>query len=281
MAWKSWVLIPIGLLVLASCQPKLRGVATLRVPWGDIDVSLDTEGQIQAGFSPKLNISLGPIGLSAAIEQTLNDVRNKRYYLIILWEDDSGIVQREEYEIGQSFSVSFRSQSWVVQEIKGDSGSVVVSVRRPASAGVTTQAPLPTTAPAVTQSPSVNWNEIEALLQQWDMVHASVDSTWDTSSLSTVLTGGALHQQEDTVRTLRQKDCRWDFTDLDSPKIAYQEMVSSAEVIVEVRKHWNADEYCKGVYQAANSFDTPFVMRYRIIRTSQGWRIVEKSVEDQ
>ena len=118
--------------------------------------------------------------------------------------------------------------------------------------------------------------EIQALANQWDRIHHEADRTLDPTDLPLVLTGGALRQQEDTLRSLRASNCYWEFRDLAPSEIVGWQEISVNEVIVTMRKHWDAKLYCRGRLDQRSSFDEPFQVRYQIIRTSQGWRIAEK-----
>jgi hypothetical protein len=117
--------------------------------------------------------------------------------------------------------------------------------------------------------------EIEQVLRDWDLIHHESDRTLDPSAIPTVLTGAALTQQQQTLQKLRQGNCYWEFTDLaPSETLAYQP-ISANEAIVDVRKHWDGRLYCNGRFSERDSFNDPFFIRYRLIRTD-GWRIAEK-----
>ncbi len=118
--------------------------------------------------------------------------------------------------------------------------------------------------------------EIKELVDLWDQIHHEVDRTLDPTDLPTVLTGGALQQQEKTLRDLKQSQCYWEFTDLAPSQITEWREISVNEVIVTMRKHWDGRVYCKGKLDQRYSFDEPFFVRYQIVRTNQGWRIAEK-----
>ncbi len=118
--------------------------------------------------------------------------------------------------------------------------------------------------------------EIQELVDQWDQIHHEVDRTLDPTDLPLVLTGGALQQQEKTLRDLKQTQCYWEFTDLAPSQITEWQEISVNEVIVTMRKHWDGRVYCKGKLDTRYSFDEPFFVRYQIVRTNQGWRIAEK-----
>ncbi|MCB0124133.1 MAG: DUF4101 domain-containing protein, partial [Caldilineaceae bacterium] len=145
--------------------------------------------------------------------------------------------------------------------------------------------PTPTATKIVSRSgptlTSPTRDEIQALVDLWDQIHHEADNTLDPTDLPLVLTGGALRQQEETLRTLKQSQCYWEFTDLAPSQITEWREISVNEVIVTMRKHWDARVYCKGKLDTRYSFDEPFLVRYQIVRTNQGWRIAEKVPLDE
>lgn len=159
--------------------------------------------------------------------------------------------------------------------------------QRPGSTVSPTPVPSPTPTPTiirVTSGPrltSPTQAEIQALVDLWDEIHHEVDRTLDPTDLPLVLTGGALQQQEKTLRDLKQSQCYWEFTDLAPSQITEWREISVNEVIVTMRKHWDGRVYCKGVLNTQYSFDEPFLVRYQIVRTNQGWRIAEKVPLDE
>jgi len=150
-----------------------------------------------------------------------------------------------------------------------------------------TPVPSPTPTPTtirITSGPSVTSPtraEIQALVDLWDQIHHEADYTLDPTDLPLELTGGALRQQEKTLRDLKQSQCYWEFTDLAPSQITEWREISVNEVIVTMRKHWDGRVYCKGKLDTRYSFDEPFFVRYQIVRTNQGWRIAEKVPLDE
>ncbi|MBX3001406.1 MAG: SH3 domain-containing protein [Caldilineaceae bacterium] len=141
----------------------------------------------------------------------------------------------------------------------------------------TTPQPVPTI--RVTSGPrqiGPTREEIQALVDLWDVIHHEVDYTLDPTDLPLVLTGGALRQQEQTLRNLRAGNCYWIFENLAPSEMTGWQVISDNEVIVTMRKHWDGRLYCNGRLDRRSSFNEPFEVRYQIIRTSQGWRIAEK-----
>lgn len=158
---------------------------------------------------------------------------------------------------------------------------------RPGSTVSPTPVPSPTPTPTtirVTSGPRLTpptQAEIQELVDRWDQIHHEVDRTLDPTDLPLVLTGGALQQQEKTLRDLKKSQCYWEFTDLAPSQITEWQEISVNEVIVTMRKHWDARVYCKGKLDTRYSFDEPFFVRYQIVRTNQGWRIAEKVPLDE
>jgi hypothetical protein len=117
--------------------------------------------------------------------------------------------------------------------------------------------------------------DIEQVLLEWDRIHHESDRTLDPVALPTVLTGAALTQQQQTLQKLQQGNCYWEFTDLaPSVTLAWQQL-SVSEVLVDAQKHWDARLYCNGKFSERDSFNEPFLIRYRLLLTD-GWRIAEK-----
>jgi len=152
--------------------------------------------------------------------------------------------------------------------------------RTPRPTATRTPRPPPTRTPRPTIPSGPSRSEIQALVDRWDQIHHEADYTLDPSDLHLVLTGAALRQQEETLRKLRAENCYWDFSDLEPSQLTGWNVVANDEVIVTMRKHWDGPLYCNGRHDRNRSFDEPFSVRYRIILTSQGWRIAEKLALD-
>jgi len=137
------------LLVLASSC----GNATHRISLGggieagpvNIGVSVNDEGKVllTGGFSPKVRVGLGPIALTAGVQKTIELSQQRSYYLFILWQEPSGEVRRDEYEIGKKFQVIF-DQTELVRQIRGENDCTIVVVeRRPLATPTPTPPPVP------------------------------------------------------------------------------------------------------------------------------------------
>src|SRR3972149_6400020 len=98
----------------------------------DITVAVDNNGivSVSGGVAPKFKVGLGPVELKVGIQKTLELTKEKPFTLFVIWEDERGEIQREEYEIGKAFHVKF-TQNELIQEIQGDNQSVIVVVKRP------------------------------------------------------------------------------------------------------------------------------------------------------
>ena len=92
----------------------------------------------------------------------------------------------------------------------------------------------------------------------WDEIHHESDHTLDPSELPLVLTGDALVEQQETIDTLQESNCYWNFTDLAAPVITDWQEISANEYYVTVDKHWDANLYCNGRQNHGASFDDPF-----------------------
>jgi hypothetical protein len=98
----------------------------------DVTVAVDNNGKVSVsgGIAPKFKVGLGPIQLKVGVQQTLELTKEKPFTLFVIWEDENGEIQREDYEIGKAFHIIF-TQNELIQEIQGDNNSVIVAVRRP------------------------------------------------------------------------------------------------------------------------------------------------------
>ena len=86
-------------------------------------------------------------------------------------------------------------------------------------------------------SGSITNEEIQTLVDLWDEIHHEVDRTLNPSRLPEVLTGGALRQQEQTLKNLKAGSCYWEFTDLSPSRITKVQEISANEVLVTMDKH--------------------------------------------
>jgi hypothetical protein len=143
----SILILLLSVLILTGCGSSVMDNSQIYIgaEAGPIDVSVavDNNGEISVsgGIAPKFKVGLGPIELKVGVQKTLELTKEKPYTLFVIWEDNSGEVQREEYEIGKSFHVRF-TQNELIQEIQGDNNSVIVAVKR-------SRAELPTPEPKV------------------------------------------------------------------------------------------------------------------------------------
>lgn len=134
-------LIAVSIFVLSSCSNPTQGVGVsggVNAGPFTIDLSIDSNGNVSVsgGFKPQVRVGLGPIGLQAGIQKTVELTTQRPYYLFILWEGANRQVQRDEYEIGQKFQLVFTGTEQV-REIQGQSDSVIVVVQQQAASAPT------------------------------------------------------------------------------------------------------------------------------------------------
>ncbi len=120
-------------LLLGDCGgpvPSGQAVAGISAGPVDVHVAIDEKGQpsIRGSVSAIARYGLGPISVYAGIQGALELSRQQKYHLYILWQDVTGSLTRDEYEVGQSFRVTFDSDE-SVQEIRGENDSVIVVVK--------------------------------------------------------------------------------------------------------------------------------------------------------
>jgi len=225
-----------------------------------VQVTRDTDGNVVLGGDFSLS-TLGPVGIgwTVGFEKVLYEAQREEPALFILWEDPSGEIWREKYIIGQPFSVTFDNDQWV-REIKSEGDSIIVAVE------------------PIESPPDYDdlREDIQSLVERWDRAHYNADRYWDTSDLSSVLSGAALKEQQETVAFLKSNNCYWEIYELMTPEITYFEEVGARSVIVDVRKNWDMDLYCNG--QKDNDDDGYFTMRYNIDNINGEWYVTEKRV---
>lgn len=117
--------------------------------------------------------------------------------------------------------------------------------------------------------------EIYRVIQKWDSVHHIADRTLDKSILPSVLMGKALQEQQESLQILETSGCYWIFLDIEAPEILELSEVSTHEVTAKVRKHWDGQLFCNGKIDLDQSYNTPFIVYYRLLLTDS-WRIAEK-----
>lgn len=120
------------LFLLIACGTPTNGVEVVAGADAgplNLTLSIDANGKVSVsgGFVPKVHVGLGPIELSLGIQKTIELTAAKPDYLFVVWKDSHGEVQRDEYEIGKKFKVTFTPQEHV-QEIEGQNDSVIVVV---------------------------------------------------------------------------------------------------------------------------------------------------------
>ena len=100
----------ISILFLSGCGTSQVYVGAEAGPV-DVTVAVDNNGKVSVsgGVAPKFKIGLGPVELKVGIQQTLELTKEKPFTLFVIWEDENGEIQREEYEIGKVFHIKCNS----------------------------------------------------------------------------------------------------------------------------------------------------------------------------
>jgi hypothetical protein len=152
------------MLLLAGCAGSQVYVGAEAGPV-EVTVAVDQNRHISVsgGVSPKFKIGLGPVELKVGIQQTIELTKEKPFTLFIIWEDESGELQREEYVIGKAFHVKF-TQNELIQEIQGENNSVIVVIKRPSSGPMPSEEPqvLATKVHSITVDGSPDdWQEVD------------------------------------------------------------------------------------------------------------------------
>ena len=233
----------------------------------EVAVTIDTNGDVVLSGSVSQTLKqIGPVGVgwTAGFEKVLYESRQETNTpsLFILWEDDSGEIWREQYDIGQPFHVTFNDDQRV-RDLKSDGRNVLVAVEPTGSVPGYDELEL----------------DVQSLVERWDRAHYNADRYWDTSDLSSVLSGEALYEQEEAVQWLTSNNCYWEIYELDAPEITYFEAIGSSSAVVDVRKNWDMDLYCNG--SKNDDDDGYFTVRYHMDRVNGDWYITEKRVTER
>jgi len=136
--------------------------------------------------------------------------------------------------------------------------------------------PTPIPTPTITPIPVSIQEQVKQVIEHWDEIHHQADRTLDISELDTVLTGNALQSQRRTIDTLRNNGCYWEFITLEKSKLLEWSEISSEEIDVKVRKHWDGKLYCGGILNEDESWNSLFVASYHLVYEGNQWLINQK-----
>jgi hypothetical protein len=270
MAKKLQGLILCLLVLLMSshgCVPADTMVGTGPIVYADggaveVELGFDINSNGELVLKQDYSLStIGPVGVGwhLGTEQVLKDVDPQADELVLLWEDASGQIWRKIYDIGQPFAVSVDDLQ-PVREIWEAGGSTIVAL---ASIG------------SVPGYDDLQ-DDIQNLIERWDLAHYAADRYWDTGDLPYVLRGAALEQQKETVDWLKSNTCYWEIDELMTPQITYLEAIGTQSLLVDVRKNWDMDMFCNG--SKSKDDDGYFTVRYQIDQIDGAWYITTKEV---
>ena len=96
-----------------------------------VSVTINSDGStvLSGSYSQRI-IGIGPVGVgwTVGFEKVISEAKQYAHTLFILWEDSSGRIWKEQYDIGAEFTVNFNAQDRV-RQIKSDgNGNVIVAV---------------------------------------------------------------------------------------------------------------------------------------------------------
>ena len=122
--------------------------------------------------------------------------------------------------------------------------------------------------------------EVFQMLQNWDEIHREAIDELRIDRLPSVLAEKALDQQLQTIQKLNSDNCRWSVDMLAPPVLTKLTFTNSEEAVARILKNWNMDYVCNGKSNEVPEQDGEYIAVYRLKLTVQGWRIVEKNVDD-
>lgn len=101
------------------------------------------------GYTRKARTNMSPNGISESVAKAVGITSIRPYHLITLWQDQAGIVWRDEYEIGRRFEPLLKGRDpLILNQVNGDNGSIIVFVERKITPVI-----LPTKPPTLTPIP--------------------------------------------------------------------------------------------------------------------------------
>ncbi|MCW1967263.1 MAG: hypothetical protein KIH69_003975 [Anaerolineae bacterium] len=115
-----------------------------------VEASIAGDNSISVnGYTRKARTNMSPNGISESVAKAVGITSIRPYHLITLWQDQAGIVWRDEYEIGRRFEPLLKGRDpLILNQVNGDNGSIVVFVERKITPVI-----LPTKPPTATPIP--------------------------------------------------------------------------------------------------------------------------------
>ncbi len=102
----------------------------------EVELHLNTRGEfVLTGEAsiPITPIELMPLGVfnwDIGFETVFNEAKQTQNYLYLIWEDDSGELYRESYNLGQPFQINFEHESWVRRITNTSDGDIIVEIEK-------------------------------------------------------------------------------------------------------------------------------------------------------
>jgi hypothetical protein len=124
-----------------------------------LEVSIAPDNSIAvSGYIRKARINMAPNGISESVAKAVGVTSIRSNHLLAIWQDQTGVVWRDEYEIGKRFEVSLKPRDPLnINQIAGENGSVVVFVEKRITPIILPTKP-PTATPPVAPSPQSSPN---------------------------------------------------------------------------------------------------------------------------
>jgi hypothetical protein len=101
-----------------------------------VGLHLNTEGnfiltgEAEIPLTPDEFSPIGEVDLDVGFETVLNEAKQAKNHLYLIWEDDNGELYRESFDLGQPFQIDFERESWVRKIANTGDGDILVEVEK-------------------------------------------------------------------------------------------------------------------------------------------------------
>lgn len=107
------------------------------------------------GYARKARTNMSPNGISESVAKAVGITSIRSFHLITLWQDQAGVVWRDEYEIGRRFETVLKGRDpLILNQVNGDNGSIIVFVERKITPVILPTRPVTPTPVPPTPAPS-------------------------------------------------------------------------------------------------------------------------------
>ncbi|MBU6361096.1 MAG: hypothetical protein KGS46_13870 [Chloroflexi bacterium] len=108
------------------------------------------------GYTRKARTNMSPNGISESVAKAVGITSIRSFHLITLWQDQAGVVWRDEYEIGKRFETVLKGRDpLILNQVNGDNGSIIVFIERKITPIILPTKPVtPTSVPSTSVPPT-------------------------------------------------------------------------------------------------------------------------------